>query len=204
MSKSHWERVYETKAPDAVSWYAPHLAESLGYIRRTSVDDAASIIDVGGGEATLVDDLLDAGYSRVTVLDISKKALDVCRSRLADRAAHVTWLAADVLEHRFAARSIDVWHDRAVFHFLTDPAQRQAYVHQVVRALKPGGFAIVGAFGPEGPTQCSGLPVARYSSDELHDEFGGRFRLLDHGITLHQTPWGSAQQFVYCFCRLEM
>lgn len=204
MSKAHWEHVYESKAPDAVSWFAPHLVESLGYIRRACVDNAASIIDVGGGEATLVDDLLDAGYSRVTVLDISDKALDVCRDRLAHRAAQVTWLAADVLEHRFAARSIDVWHDRAVFHFLIDPAQRQAYVHQVMRALKPGGFAIVGAFGPDGPTRCSGLPVARYSTDQLHDEFGGYFRLLDHGISVHQTPWGAAQQFVYCYCRLEM
>ena len=203
MTKTHWEHVYETKAPDAVSWYAPHLAESLQYIRRTGVPLDACIVDVGGGEATLVDDLLDAGYRNVTVLDLSAKALEVCRARLGPRAAQVSWVVADVLEHAFEPRSVDVWHDRAVFHFLTDAQQRAAYVRQVLRALKPGGFAIVGTFGPQGPSQCSGLPVARYSSDELHDEFGAPFRLLDHSVSVHTTPWGTSQQFVYCYCRLD-
>lgn len=108
-----------------------------------------------------------------------------------------------MLEHNFLPQSVDVWHDRAVFHFLTEPPQRHAYVAQLLRALKPGGFAIVGAFGPEGPARCSGLAVARYSSDKLHNEFGVQFRLLDHSINLHTTPWGATQQFVYCFCRLE-
>lgn len=201
--KSHWDQVYGTKAPDAVSWYAPHLQESLAYIRRTGVPLVASIVDIGGGESTLVDDLLEAGYNKVSVLDLSEKALEVCRSRLGARADGVAWLAADVLEHDFPPASFDIWHDRAVFHFLTEPQQRSAYVAQVLRALKPGGFAIVGAFGPEGPAQCSGLPVARYSSEALHDEFGGQFRLLDHSVNLHTTPWGATQQFVYCFCRLE-
>lgn len=203
MTKSHWEQVYGSKAPDAVSWYAPHLNESLEFIRRTGVAADASIVDVGGGEATLVDDLLDAGYRNVEVLDISEKALVVCRSRLEERAGSVKWMAADVLEHDFAPRSVDVWHDRAVFHFLTGQEQRHRYVAQVLKALKPGGYAIVGTFGPQGPTQCSGLPVARYSSDELHDEFGSPFHLLDHTTTVHTTPWGSKQQFVYCYCRLE-
>jgi SAM-dependent methyltransferase len=196
MSKSHWEQVYGSKAPDAVSWYAPHLDESLGYIRQAGVAADAAIIDVGGGEATLVDDLLDAGYRNVTVLDISGRALEVCRERLAG-------LAADVLAHDFAPRSVDVWHDRAVFHFLTEPAQRQRYVEQVLRALKPGGYAIVGTFGPQGPTQCSGLPVARYSSQALHGEFGNPFQLLGHSTSVHTTPWGAPQQFVYCYCRRE-
>lgn len=203
MSKSHWEQVYGSKAPDAVSWYAPHLDESLSYIRRASAAMDASIIDVGGGEATLVDDLLDAGYHNVTVMDLSERALEVCQTRLAERAATVRWLAADVLEHEFAPRSVDVWHDRAVFHFLTEQEQRRRYVAQVMKALKPGGHAIVGTFGPQGPTQCSGLPVARYSSEELHDEFGSPFQLLDHSTAVHTTPWGSTQQFVYCFCRRE-
>ncbi|KQW37139.1 class I SAM-dependent methyltransferase [Rhizobacter sp. Root404] len=201
--KSHWEAVYGTKAPDAVSWYAPHLQESLAYIRKTGVPLTASLIDVGGGESTLVDDLVDAEYEKVTVLDLSEKALEVSRARLGARAGGVVWLDADVLAHDFAPASFDVWHDRAVFHFLTEPQQRSAYVAQVLRALKPGGFAVVGAFGPEGPSQCSGLPVSRYSSEALHDEFGGQFRLLDHSINLHTTPWGSTQQFVYCFCRLD-
>lgn len=203
MNKTHWERVYETKSADAVSWYAPHLDESLQFIRRTGVALDARILDVGGGEATLVDDLLDAGYRQVSVLDISARALEVCRARLGPLAARASWLVADVLAHGFESKSVDVWHDRAVFHFLTEPAQRQAYVAQVTRALRPGGFAIVGAFGPQGPTQCSGLPVARYSGDALHGEFGAPFRLLDHTVSVHKTPWGADQQFVYCFCRLE-
>ncbi|MCY4743367.1 class I SAM-dependent methyltransferase [Pelomonas sp. UHG3] len=201
MSKSHWEQVYGSKAPDAVSWYAPHLAESLAYIRQAGADLDAAILDVGGGESTLVDDLLDAGYRRIEVLDLSEQALAVCRARLGERAAQVRWCAGDVLEMELALNSVDIWHDRAVFHFLTDPAQRRRYVEQVLNALKPGGFAIVGTFGPEGPTECSGLPVARYSSDGLHAEFGAPFQLLEHATHLHTTPWGSTQQFVYCFCR---
>lgn len=201
MSQSHWEQVYSSKAPDAVSWYAPHLAESLAYIRQTGVGPAAAIVDVGGGESTLVDDLLDAGYRKIEVLDLSAHALEVCKSRLGGRAAQVSWQVGDVLALDFAPQSVDIWHDRAVFHFLTKPAQRQRYVEQVLKALKPGGFAIVGTFGPEGPTQCSGLPVARYSSDGLHAEFGAPFQLLDHATSLHTTPWGSTQQFVYCLCR---
>lgn len=196
MTKSHWEQVYGSKAPEAVSWYAPHLDESLDYIRRTGVSTDASIIDVGGGESTLVDDLLEAGYTRVSVLDLSERALAVCRERLGERAA-------DVLDHAFPPNSVDIWHDRAVFHFLTDAEQRQRYVAQVLKALKPGGYAIVGTFGPQGPAQCSGLPVARYSSGELHAQFGASFRLLDHATTVHTTPWGASQQFVYCYCRLE-
>jgi SAM-dependent methyltransferase len=202
MTKDHWERVYTAKGPDQVSWYAPHLNESLLYIQKTGVGEAASIVDVGGGESTLVDDLLDAGYRDVSVLDISETALDVCRQRLGNRAQEVRWLAASVLDHPFQPASVDVWHDRAVFHFLSDARQRQAYVDQVLRALRPGGHVVMGTFGPQGPLQCSGLPVTRYSSDDLHAEFGAPFRLLGHSTSLHTTPWGSTQQFVYCYCRL--
>jgi len=201
--KSHWEAVYQTKAPDAVSWYAPHLRESLSYIQRTGLPKSASIIDVGAGESTLVDDLLDAGYGNVTVLDISDTALEVAKARMAEGANRVQWLAADILKASLPVHAYDVWHDRAVFHFLTDAVQRRAYVAQVVRAVRPGGYAIVGTFGPQGPAQCSGLPVARYAPDELHDEFGDRFALVGDSINVHTTPWGSSQQFVYCFCRLE-
>ena len=201
--KQHWEQVYTAKAPDAVSWYAPHLVESLDYIRRTGLPPTAAVVDVGGGEATLVDDLLDAGWTDVTVLDISAQALEVCRRRLGGRAGRVRWIVADVLEHAFEPHSVDIWHDRAVFHFLTDAAQRRAYVDQVLRALKPGGYAIVGTFGPEGPTQCSGLPVARYDAEALHGQFGAAFRRVDSGISVHTTPWGANQQFVYCLCRLQ-
>ncbi len=203
MTKLHWEQVYTTKAPSSVSWFAPHLDESLKYISRTGVGRVVHVIDVGGGEATLVDDLLLAGYEHVSVLDISAKALEVCQARLGDRAKQVHWMAADVLEHTFVPYSVDVWHDRAVFHFLTDVEQRRTYVAQVLRAVKPGGHVIVGTFGPQGPSQCSGLDVARYSPDQLHDQFGARFQLQDHSSTVHTTPWGSPQQFVYCYCRIE-
>lgn len=202
-AKTHWETVYGKKAPDAVSWYAPHLDRSLAYLRKTGVATNGSVIDVGGGESTLVDDLVEAGYSNVTVLDISERALEVARARLGDRKARVTWLAADVLQHQFAKAAYDVWHDRAVFHFMTSEEQRRRYVQQVLQALKPGGFAIVGAFGPDGPTQCSGLPVARYGAEALHEEFGGPFQLVDHSVDTHTTPWGTPQQFVYCYCRLQ-
>lgn len=202
-ARQHWEAVYGTKAPDAVSWYAPHLTESLSYIQRTGLPRSAAVIDVGGGEATLVDDLLADGYADVSVLDISSKALEVCRERLGDRARGVKWIADNVLEHAFEPDSVDIWHDRAVFHFLTDDVERQAYVKQVLRALRPGGYAIVGTFGPEGPKQCSGLPVARYDADSLHDEFGRQFRLVDNSTSIHTTPSGASQQFVYCFCKLE-
>jgi SAM-dependent methyltransferase len=202
-TKSHWEAVYQTKSPDSVSWYAPHLDMSLAYIRRAGLPTTASIIDVGGGESTLVDDLLDANYEHVCVLDISARALAVCRERLGPRADKVDWLAADVLTHPFGEHVFDVWHDRAVFHFLTNEEDRQQYVRQVLRALRPGGYAIVGTFGPAGPAQCSGLPVSRYAPDELHGQFGRRFTLVESGFDRHTTPWGATQQFVYCFCRLD-
>jgi len=200
-SRSHWESVYDSKAAEAVSWYAPHLHESLRYIGQAAGDRHAAIIDVGGGESTLVDDLLGEGYSRITVLDISATAIDVTKRRLGSAGAPVTWMAADILQADLGAGVYDIWHDRAVFHFLTTPHERQRYIDQVLRALKPGGHAIVGTFGPEGPEKCSGLHVARYSAGELHGTFGEPFTLLGSSTDLHKTPWGSTQQFVYCFCR---
>ena len=173
-TKTHWEAVYETKAADAVSWYAPHLNASLQYIHRAAPGKDAAIIDVGGGESTLVDDLLAAGYGELTVLDISATALEATQHRLGPTGAAVRWIAADALSADLPAAAFDVWHDRAVFHFLTSDEQRQRYVEQALKALKPGGFAIVGTFGPQGPDKCSGLPVARYSADELHDTLANR------------------------------
>ncbi len=201
--KNHWESVYTTKASDAVSWYAQHLVQSLKFIHAAAPDKSAAIVDVGGGESTLVDDLLAEGYTNVSVLDLSATALDVTQRRLGVLSGKVTWRVGDILDMDLAAHTYDVWHDRAVFHFLTTDEQRQRYIRQVTRALKPGGFAIVGTFGPEGPTQCSGLPVARYSPDELHGSFGESFQLVDSSVETHMTPWGSPQQFVYCFCRRQ-
>jgi len=201
-SKAHWESVYGGKAPEAVSWYRAHLERSLALIERSCPGRSASIIDVGGGESTLVDDLLAKGYGHVTVLDISEKALEVARTRLGARAAAVTWLAADITKAALPARGYDLWHDRAVFHFLTRAEDRAAYVRQVAASVKTGGYVIVATFGPEGPEKCSGLDVVRYDTGSLHEQFGAGFRLLDSATELHQTPFGTTQQFLYCMCRV--
>ncbi len=202
-TQAHWEQIYGTKAPDQVSWFRPHLETSLDLIERAARDYSARIIDVGGGESTLVDDLIWRGYIGVTVLDISPKAIDVTQARLGSLAAGVEWIVADVTQADFPRHAYDVWHDRAVFHFLTESSQRAAYVERVAKAVRPGGHVILGTFGPEGPQKCSGLDVRRYDADSLHAEFGARFRLVDSLKELHQTPFGTTQQFLYCFCAVE-
>jgi SAM-dependent methyltransferase len=199
-TQSHWDTVYQTKPADAVSWYAPHLRESLRYVKQASVNEGGAIIDVGGGESTLVDDLLAAGMSDITVLDISPAALEVTRNRLGLVGASVKWLAGDILEADLPEATYDIWHDRAVFHFLVTEDQRRRYVAQVLRSLKVGGHAILGTFGTDGPDKCSGLPVSKYAPGELHGTFGQPFELMDSSFEIHTTPWGSTQQFVYCFC----
>src|SRR5579863_6295146 len=201
--KTHWEKVYSTKAPDQVSWYRPHLETSLSLIERAAGGVSASIIDVGGGESTLVDDLLARGYQNITVLDISQTAIDVTKERLKATAERVHWITTDVTKADLAPSAYDVWHDRAVFHFLTSIEQRVAYVKNVARAVKMGGHVIVGTFGPEGPTRCSGLDVMRYDTEALHHQFGTRFRLVESSKELHLTPFGTTQQFLYCYCRVE-
>jgi len=201
--RRHWDNVYTTKSPDAVSWYQPHLARSLELIARAAPDLSASIIDVGGGESTLVDDLLARGYRDLTVLDISPTAIKQSKKRLGALAETVTWLAADITKVDLPGQRYDVWHDRAVFHFLTNASQRASYVRQVRRSMKPRGHVIVATFGPEGPTQCSGLDVVRYDANALHGEFGPQFRLVEHATEIHRTPSGKTQQFLYCFCKIE-
>jgi SAM-dependent methyltransferase len=202
-AEMHWENVYGTKAPDQVSWFRPHLETSLSFIDRSSADRATRIIDVGGGESTLVDDLLARGYANLSVLDISKIAIEVTKVRLGGLADRVTWLVADVTSTDIPAGTYDIWHDRAVFNFLTRAADRAAYVENVRTSVKPGGHVIIGTFGLEGPAKCSGLDVQRYDSDSLHGEFGTHFRLIDSKQELHHTPFGTTQQFLYCFCVVE-
>lgn len=202
-AETHWEGVYGAKAPTEVSWFRPHLDASLALIERAAPNRSASIIDVGGGESTLVDDLIARGYRNLTVIDIAPTAIEYCKGRLGAASGAVTWLAGDITQTQFPTGSFDVWHDRAVFHFLTDPSQRQAYVRSVLNAVRPGGHVIVSTFGPEGPTTCSGLDVVRYDAESLHQEFGKRFRIEESSLELHQTPWGSEQQFVYCCCRVD-
>jgi len=202
-TQAHWEKIYTDKAPDAVSWYRPHLERSLELIEQVASERSTSIIDVGGGESTLVDDLLAHGYENITVLDISQTAIDANRKRLGKAAERVHWLVADITKTDLEKSAYDVWHDRAVFHFLTAASDRAAYVRQVARAVRQGGHVIVSTFGPEGPIKCSGLEVVRYDAESLHREFGVHFRLLGSTKELHQTPFGSIQQFLYCYCRVE-
>ena len=202
-AKRHWETVYNTKAPETVSWYRPHLETSLALVERAAGGRSASIIDVGGGESTLVDDLLARGYENITVLDISQTAIDVSKKRLGLAAEKVHWLVADITEAQLEPSAYEVWHDRAVFHFLTVVEHRTAYVRKVAHAVKPGGHVIVSTFGPEGPTKCSGLNVIRYDAESLHDQFGVRFRLVESSKELHRTPFGTTQQFLYCYCKVE-
>ena len=201
--KAHWEEVYRTRQPNEVSWYRPHLDVSLQLIEEAAPDHDAQIIDVGGGESTLVDDLLVRRYHNLSILDVSVTALDVAKQRLGASADTVKWLSGDVTTTAFTRQQYDVWHDRAVFHFLTESKERAAYVRQVAHAVKPGGHVIVATFGPEGPTQCSGLDVVRYDETALHDEFGPSFQLIKHHTELHQTPAGAIQQFTYCYCNLS-
>jgi ubiquinone/menaquinone biosynthesis C-methylase UbiE len=186
-----------------VSWYRPHLERSIELIQRVAPDFSASIIDVGGGESTLVDDLLARGYRNVSVLDISPTAIEVARKRVGELARHVTWLVADVTHALLPSHHHDLWHDRAVFHFLTTQEERTAYVQRVAGSMKLGGHVIVATFGPQGPIKCSGLDVVRYDAQSLHAEFGGHFRLLESATELHQTPFGTTQQFLYCLCKVE-
>jgi SAM-dependent methyltransferase len=202
-AQRHWENIYGTKGADAVSWYRPHLETSLELIEQAAPVHSASIIDIGGGESTLVDDLLARGYQNVSVLDISQTAVAVNKKRLGPASEHVHWLVADITNAKLESCAYDVWHDRAVFHFLTVSEHRVAYVRQVANAVKPGGHVIVSTFGPEGPTKCSGLDVVRYDTESLHREFGVRFRLLGSSKELHRTPVDTIQQFLYCFCRVE-
>ncbi|MDP1912506.1 class I SAM-dependent methyltransferase [Brevundimonas sp.] len=202
-AKTHWEHVYQTKAVDEVSWYRPHLEVSLRLIEDAAPDRASAIIDVGGGEATLVDDLLAHDYRDVTVLDISPAAIGVAKARLGCSATSVHWVAGDITAVELETARYDVWHDRAVFHFLTSADDRVAYVRQVARTVKRGGHVIVATFGLDGPEKCSGLDVVRYDAGSLHGEFGPHFRLLDSATELHETPWGTPQQFMYCLCRID-
>jgi ubiquinone/menaquinone biosynthesis C-methylase UbiE len=199
--KSHWENVYLVKPTTQVSWFQEHAERSLHFIHATGVAKDGHLMDVGGGASTLVDDLLREGYLNITVLDISAAALKVAQQRLGKDASKVHWLEADITQHEFFEASVDVWHDRAVFHFLTSPHDRQRYIAAVLRAVKPGGHVIVATFAEDGPLQCSGLETVRYRPDTLHDEFGAAFKLMGSEEETHHTPAGADQKFIYCYCR---
>lgn len=202
-ASAHWEQVYQTRPATEVSWFRPHLERSLALIEAAAPQREARILDVGGGASTLVDDLLARGYRHLSVLDLSAAALRTARDRLGALATGVNWLQADARSTGLDAQSIDVWHDRAVFHFLTDEADRTAYVREVTRVLKPGGHLIIATFALDGPQQCSGLPVVRYDAGGLARVFGDGFRLEAQAAEAHTTPGGKLQSFIQaCFSRI--
>lgn len=201
-SKNHWEQVYSTKAIDTVSWFQAHADDSLRFLQKTGVGKSAAIMDVGGGASTLVDDLLLQGYKNVTVLDIAEQALSASKARLGEHAGDVHWLVADITHAELPAHSVDVWHDRAVFHFLTAENDRKAYIKNMLHALKPNGHGIIATFAEDGPLKCSGLEIVRYSVSALQAELGEPFTLLTSEKVLHNTPGGNVQQFNYCYFRM--
>lgn len=202
-SKEHWEEIYKAKRATEVSWFQREARLSLQLIREAAPDRTSRIIDVGGGASTLIDGLVAAGYDSLTVLDLSSAALAQARARLGDAGKDVAWVEADILAVQFPPGAFDVWHDRAVFHFLTNPVDRERYVQQVRRAVRPGGYVLVATFAADGPTRCSGLDVARYSPEQLHGEFGTAFRLVRSAREDHVTPRGVHQAFTYCLCRYD-
>jgi len=195
--KTHWEKVYQNKGEDETSWFQPRPETSLALIRATGEPRDAAFIDVGGGASRLVDHLLDDGWTRLSVLDIAPSALQTVRARLGHRADTVNWLEADLLEARLPG-TWRIWHDRAVFHFLTRESDRARYLEQLKNHLEPGGHVIIATFAPEGPEACSGLPVQRYAPDQLAHTLGEHFRLEETVTEDHHTPAGKTQSFIYC------
>ncbi|CAA7618853.1 SAM-dependent methyltransferase [Candidatus Terasakiella magnetica] len=201
--RDHWQTVWTTKAPEAVSWHQDDPAASLALIRAAGLRRDAAIIDVGGGASVLVDRLVEAGFIHVAVLDISGAALQHTAERLGPLGDEVAWIESDVLSWRPVPGLFDLWHDRAVFHFLTDPAQQAAYVAVMRRALGPEAQVILGTFAPDGPERCSGLPVCRHDSASLSAMLGPDFRLEEELDEDHHTPGGMVQKFHWCRFRLD-
>jgi ubiquinone/menaquinone biosynthesis C-methylase UbiE len=196
--KDHWDRIYSRRQLEEVGWYRPHLERSLELIQQTGIPASAKLLDVGGGASSLVDDLLAEGFHDISVVDISTVALNLAKNRLGEQASTVHWIEGDITQVVIQPSSCDLWHDRAVFHFLLSPAQRQAYLENARRALKPRGYLIVAAFAPSAPPRCSGLEVIRYSADALSSELGEDFQLVRSIEEIHFTPGGVRQDFVYC------
>jgi SAM-dependent methyltransferase len=192
----YWDTIYARRGADEVSWYEATPTLSIRRVREAVSGGARSAVDIGGGASRLVDHLLRMDLDRIAVVDVSSQALDIARMRLGKEGDVVDWVVGDVAELDDVGR-FDVWHDRAVFHFLTDAADRRRYVSLCERTLEPRGVAVMATFAPDGPEMCSGLPVRRYDARELAEQCGAAFELLDDERYLHMTPGGVAQSFVY-------
>ena len=199
--RTHWDEVYRAKSAVSVSWYRPHLELSLELIGRDATSQQAAILDIGGGASTLVDDLLGAGYEDVTVLDLAAGALAVSQQRLGKAATSVGWIVADFLQAELEAERYDLCHDRAVFHFLGTAEERELYLDQVGRILRPGGVLVLATFALDGPERCSGLPVSRYDEAGLMQVVGERFGLVESQRHSDVTPSGQVQQWMYFVLR---
>lgn len=202
-TKAYWESVYRRNSANEVSWYRLHLEESVKLIQQAAPDCSAAIIDVGGGESTLVDDLLTLGYQNVSVLDISSGAIQATQQRLGKAASTVEWLVGDITKATLPNQRYAVWHDRAVFHFLVNPAQQAAYIQQILNSLTKDGHLVMAVFGPDSPKQCSGLEVVRHDIELLCKHVGPKFELINHSLEEHHTPRGKTQQFLYAHFRFK-
>jgi SAM-dependent methyltransferase len=193
---AHWENVYQTKCSTEVSWYEPVPKQSLDLILKTAGEMRGRVIDVGGGQSFLVDRLLDSGFRRVAVLDISSAAIEATQARLGERASQVEWMFADITRAA-SLGEFDIWHDRAAFHFITDPADRKRYMELLKRSLTIGGHFIVGTFAKGGPDKCSGLAICQYDADTMQAELGSSFEPVECSEYLHITPTGKPQLFFF-------
>ncbi|HEV3042709.1 MAG TPA: class I SAM-dependent methyltransferase [Roseiarcus sp.] len=200
--QDHWRNVYASKRENEVSWFQDSAVPSLELIEGTSASPHSHVIDIGGGASRLVDNLIAKGFNHLAVLDLSETALRSAQARLGASAAKVEWIVADVAAWE-PQRLYDVWHDRAAFHFLTEAADRAAYIDRLGRALRPGGHAIIATFALDGPERCSGLPVIRYDAASLSKTLGPPFDLMDNRRHEHITPWGAKQQFQFSVLRLR-
>ena len=194
--KSHWDTVYEGKLDNAVSWYQSKPELSLKLITGSGVSHSGSIIDVGGGASLLVDYLVQDGFENTTVLDISGAALRVAQKRLGENAKYVDWIEADITRFQYA-KTFALWHDRAVFHFLTEAPDRKKYINLLHKATRPGGHVIIAAFAIGGPEKCSGLDIVQYDAAKLSRELGETFILVEQADETHITPGGKVQAFGY-------
>jgi SAM-dependent methyltransferase len=202
-NKYHWENIYQNKNPEELSWTQAIPETSLKLIQSFHLSKEARIIDVGGGESRLVDCLLDEGFQNISVLDISETALNKARKRVGIRAGKVNWITADVTRYPFGEQ-FDLWHDRAVFHFMTTNEVRTAYCEQLKKAVRPGGSLIIGSFSENGPEKCSGLTVQRYNEHTLAQELSAGFELIQCSTENHITPFNTTQEFIFCsFKRTE-
>ena len=195
----HWEHVYKTKKFDSVSWYKPHLDLSLSIIKELQPNRNKSIMDIGGGQSTLLNDLILEGYTNLNLIDISATAVNFQKKRFKANQEKITWHIGDITKYSFFDQKFDFWHDRAVFHFLTNSTNRKKYKNLLLKSVKKGGHVLISTFGSDGPSKCSGLPVERYNSEKLSKELGKEFKLLGSKLEEHCTPFDTTQQFLYCW-----